>query len=216
MPRPPRIWFPEALYHLILRGDNREPIFFAGEDYRRYLKLLAEAKRRYGCQLFAYALMTNHIHLMVQTGEIHPVSKFMQVVNTAYTIYMNKKYHRVGHIFQGRYHSVLVEKDSYALELTRYIHLNPVRAGMARAPEAYRWSSYQAYLGRHENRMVDTELILDMISPLKAHQRELYSQFVKDGLSMRGPGLEQELLARHILGTPEFISMVKEGARSGV
>lgn len=217
MPRLPRIWFPEALYHLTIRGDNREPIFFAEPDYRRYLKLLKDAKQRYGCQLFAYALMTNHVHLMVQTGQTHPVSKFMQLVNTTYTVYVNKKYKRVGHIFQGRYHSVLVERDSYALELTRYIHLNPVRAGMARVPDEYRWSSYRAYLGRDGSRLVDTELILDMINPLKADQRDLYVQFVMDGLSIRSGLLEQELLTpNHILGTPEFISMVKKGVELGV
>ena len=215
MPRPPRIWFPEALYHLTVRGDNREPIFFVESDYRRYLKLLNEARREYDCRLFAYVLMTNHVHLMVQTGALHSVSKFMQWVNTTYTIYINKKYHRVGHIFQGRYHSVLAEKDSYALELTRYIHLNPVRAGMVRSPEQYRWSSYRAYLGKGIDQVgVDTEQMLGMISPSQTQQRSLYVQFVLEGLSMRRPILDQKtLMANRILGTPEFIAMVKEGAR---
>ncbi len=212
MPRPPRIWFPGALYHLVVRGDNREPIFFADPDYRTYLKLLSVATRRYGAQLFAYALMTNHVHLMVQTDQIHPVSKLMQSLNTAYTIYINKKYKRVGHVFQGRFHSVLVEKDRYALELTRYIHLNPVRAGLVRAPERYRWSSYRAYLGREEDRFVNPTDILAMISPDDARQRTLYAQFVRDGLTMNRP-LERGLLAHHILGSPDFVSMVKEGAR---
>jgi REP element-mobilizing transposase RayT len=214
MPRPHRIWFPEALYHLTIRGDNREPIFFIEEDHRKYLRLLGDAKQRYGCQLFAYALMTNHVHLMVQTGQTYPVSKLMQSVNTAYTIYMNKKYKRVGHIFQGRYHSVLVQKDSYALELSRYIHLNPVRAGMVRAPEQYRWSSYRAYVGKEQDRLVNAEELLGMMSPLEAEQRALYTQFVMDGLAMRRQVLEDGVLtANQILGTPEFISMVKEGAR---
>lgn len=212
MPRAPRIWFPEALYHLTIRGDNREPIFFADADYRRYLKLLSEAKQRYGCQLFAYALMTNHVHLMVQTGSTHPISKFMQLVNTAYTVYMNWKYQRVGHIFQGRYHSILVEKESYALELTRYIHLNPVRAGMVRAPQDYPWSSYRAYTGMESNPLVDAELMLDMIDLSKDRQREFYAQFVIEGISMRSPELNEEILAStRILGSPGFLVRVKEG-----
>ena len=193
MPRRPRIWFPGALYHIIVRGDNREPIFFIEQDYRTYLQFLNDAKGRYGCQLFAYALMTNHVHLMVQTGQLHPISKLMQSVNTVYTMYVNKKYKRVGHIFQGRYHGVLVEKESYALELTRYIHLNPVRAGLVRVPQQYRWSSYRAYLGKGDDGLVNTEEILAMVSPVESRRRSLYAQFVIDGLT-KGQTLERDLL----------------------
>ena len=209
MPRRPRLWFPEALYHLIDRGDNREPVFFFDVDYRYYLQLLAEAKQRFECRLFAYALMTNHVHLMLQTGQTYSVSKFMQWLNTSYTIYMNKRYKRVGHIFQGRYHSVLVEKESYALELSRYIHLNPVRAGIVRTPESYHWSSFHAYLQPGDNDLVTTDLMLEMISPIASHQRALYRQFVMDGLAARLSWLERQLEAsNHILGTVEFVERV--------
>ncbi|OGX38318.1 MAG: hypothetical protein A3C53_02540 [Omnitrophica WOR_2 bacterium RIFCSPHIGHO2_02_FULL_68_15] len=209
MPRRPRIWFPEALYHLIVRGDNREIIFFSDADYRRYLELVAEARQRFECRLFAYALMTNHAHLMVQTGQTHSVSKFMQWLNTSYTIYVNKRHQRVGHVFQGRYHSVLVEKDSYALELSRYIHLNPVRAGMVRTPEAYRWSSFHEYLHPGRPGLTDTDLILAMISPIASHQRPLYRQFVMEGLTARPSWLERQLEApNHIVGTAEFVEQV--------
>src|SRR3989338_538277 len=182
MPRPPRIWFPGALYHVMVRGDNREPIFFNDADRRSFLARLARAKHEYDCQLWAYVLMTNHVHLMLRTGDVHPVSKFMQSLNTAYTLYIHKKYQRVGHIFQGRFRSILVEKDSYALELTRYIHLNPVRAKMVPVPEAYRWSSYHAYLREESTMLVDSGEILAMISPVVAKQRTLYADFVRDGL----------------------------------
>lgn len=208
MPRPLRIWFPGALYHLVVRGDNREPIFFAEQDYHKYLQLLQVAKRRYGAHLFAYALMTNHVHLMVQTDQTYPVSKLMQSLNTAYTMYINKAYKRVGHVFQGRYHSVLVEKDAYALELTRYIHLNPVRAGLVRAPEQYPWSSYHAYLGRGGNRLVEPEEILAMVSPVESRRRMLYTQFVIDGL-MTQPLQDREILANRIVGSPDFVSRVQ-------
>ena len=184
MPRLPRIWFPGALYHVVARGDNREPLFFVEQDYRHYLKLLAAGKPRYGCQYYAYALMTNHVHLMIRTGLTHPLSKLMQSVNTAYTFYMHKRYRRVGHIFQGRYHSVLVDTDSYALELSRYIHLNPVRAGMVSSPEHHPWSSYRAYLYSGSDSVVEAEPLLAMMSPVPEQQRPLYSQFVNDGLPL--------------------------------
>lgn len=213
MPRQPRIWFPGALYHVTVRGNNREPIFLTEADYRRYLKLLAQGMRLVDARLLAYALMTNHVHLMVQTGPVHPISKLMQSLGTAYTMYVNHKYERVGHVFQGRYHSVLVEKDSYALELTRYIHLNPVRARMVRAPEQYRWSSYRAYLGKDDDRLVDTEDILSLISPSTAEQRPFYQQFVLEGMARRDALLDRLLAANSILGTPEFIARIKEGAK---
>ncbi|MDP3703962.1 MAG: transposase [Candidatus Omnitrophota bacterium] len=216
MPRPPRIWFPGALYHVMVRGDNREPIFFNDADRRSFLVRLARAKHEYGCQLWAYVLMTNHVHLMLRTGDIHPVSKFMQSLNTGYTFHVHKKYRRVGHIFQGRFHSILVEKDTYALELTRYIHLNPVRAKMVPVPEAYRWSSYHAYLGGDSTTLVDVEEVLAMMSPVVTKQRKLYIDFVRDGLQERNSAFEQVLLTAPVLGSPEFAALhgVRHQARN--
>ena len=131
MSRPIRIWFPGAWYHIFARGNNKAPIFFAVCDYLKYLDLLSEAVRQYGLRLHAYALMVNHIHLMVETGDRYSATKPMQSVHTAYTMYINRRYERVGHLFQGRYRSILVDQDAYALELSRDIHLNPVRSGLA-------------------------------------------------------------------------------------
>ena len=210
MPRPPRIWYPGALYHVMARGDNREAIFFASPDYRTYLFMLRRALRRYDGRLLAYALMTNHVHLFVETGQTHPVSKIMQSINTAYTFYMHRRYKRVGHIFQGRFHAILVEKDSYALEVTRYIHLNPVRAGMVRRPEDYRWSSYRAYLGMVAEPFVESRTILDMISASGA-QRQQYAEFVRDRLQEE---LTAQMLQRcWVLGSPAFVSRITAGAR---
>lgn len=216
MPRPPRFWFPGAVYHLICRGNNRQPTFFDQADHQVYLRLLGEARRRYDCRLFAYALMTNHLHLMVQTSQTHSVSTMMHFISTAYTMHVNQKYKRIGHVFHGRYRSILVEKDSYALELTRYIHLNPVRAGIVRAPEAYRWSSYRAYLQRQADPLTDAEEILKMLSPYgdDAERRAHYVQFVQDGLTAGRPVFQPEPLAvQGILGSPEFVLGVL-GARS--
>lgn len=180
MPRPARVWSPGAIYHLISRGNNRQTIFFREWDYRIYLRLVGDARQRFECTLLAYTLMTNHIHLMVQSDETVPISKFMQVIGTTYAMYVNKYYGRVGHLFQGRFHSVLVESDSQALELTRYIHLNPVRAGIVAHPAQYRWSSYRAYVGPVTDNLVNTRFILGFLSPRLGEQRHLYRQFVEE------------------------------------
>lgn len=200
MPRPPRVWSPGAIYHLIGRGNNRQTIFFREWDYRIYLRLIDDARKRFRCTLLAYTLMTNHVHLMVQSGDTVPISKFMQVIGTAYAMYVNKRYGRVGHLFQGRFHSVLVESDSQALELSRYLHLNPVRAGMAERPELYRWSSYRAYVGRVQDPLIDSSLILGMISPRPADQHDLYATFVSEG-QKQGQTLSTKLPRVFALGS---------------
>lgn len=213
MPRPLRVWFPEALYHVVVRGNNREPIFFSGGDYRKYLQVVQEGKARFACRLFAYALMTNHIHLMIQTGS-RPIAKLMQFINTTYTMYVNGRYGRVGHLFQGRYHSTLVEKESYAVELTRYIHLNPVRAGMARLPEEYPWSSYPAYVKGEQGALVEATEMLIMASPgqmTDSERQHHYAQFVMDGL-VPDESRDSLFMRKNILGSPAFIARVTEGS----
>lgn len=200
MPRPLRTWFPGALYHIVARGDNREPVFYAWVDYRYYLNLLAQGNKRYECRVLAYALMTNHVHLVLQTGETHPPAKPVQSMHTAYTMYMHKKYKRVGHIFQGRYHSTLVDKDSYLLELSRYVHLNPVRAGIVRKPEQYEWSSYRIYLGSEHNRLVHAGEVLGLISAPESQQRRLYREFVEQGLTQPGSVPKHEKWRDHPIG----------------
>lgn len=204
MPRAPRIWFPGAWYHIMARGDNREPIFFAEGDYLTYLRLLSEAAARYRCRIHAYALMTNHVHLMVETGPVEPMAKPMQWLQTSYASYIHRKYRRVGHVFQGRYRSILVERDSYALELSRYIHLNPVRAHLVRDPLDHPWSSYGAYMGQEGVGVVRTEQLLGMISPNPAEQRERYRQFVLEGLNS-SRDLMKQVRNRQFLGSPEFV-----------
>ncbi len=184
MPRPLRIWFPGAIYHVIARGNNRQPIFFQPRDYLRYLHLLEEARMRYECEVWAYALMENHVHLMLRTGQNHPISKLVQWLHTSYTVCFNKRYERVGHLFQGRFKSQLVEVDTYCLELSRYIHLNPVRAHLVMAPEQYRWSSYRVYveedmMRKHQVVTVNAEPVLSMVSPVAADRPRLYRAFVK-------------------------------------
>lgn len=136
MARPLRIMYAGAFYHVTARGNERKKIFLSHIDYEKFLSYLTDAIHKYGVALHAFVLMANHYHLIVETPKAN-LSAFMHVLNSAYTTYFNLKRRRSGHLFQGRYKALLVDKDHYLLELSRYIHLNPVRAGITEKPEDY-------------------------------------------------------------------------------
>ena len=144
MPRKPRVWYPGAVYHITSRGNRRSDIFLDDKDRLRYLRYLEETKQRYFFELHSYCLMTNHVHLLLETKQ-HPISPIMQKLNSRYAMSFNKRYNREGHLFQGRYHSVLVESVEQFTATSRYIHLNPVRANIVKKPDEYKWSSYLAF-----------------------------------------------------------------------
>jgi REP element-mobilizing transposase RayT len=146
MSRKPRIHFPGAVYHVIMRGNAGDPIFFEDRDrYRLYL-ILQHAVEKFGCRIHAFCFMTNHLHLVMQAGDI-PLSRIMQNISLRYTKWIHFTRSRSGHLFQGRYKAILLDADEYLLELVRYVHLNPVRAGMNATPEEHPWSGHHAYLG---------------------------------------------------------------------
>ncbi len=136
-----------ALHHVTARGNERRRIFRSDADRRKFLELLGEAVRRFAWSLTGWVLMSNHFHLVLETPEHLTLSEGMQWLNGTYADWFNRKYERVGHLFQGRFKSFLIEKETYLLEVLRYVVLNPVRAGMVERPEAYRWSSYRATAG---------------------------------------------------------------------
>ena len=146
MARPLRIEFAGALYHVTSRGNERRSIFRANRDRETFLSFLAIATRRFGWSVTAWVLMSNHYHLVIQTPEPN-LSRGMQWLNGTYAAWFNHRYNRSGHLFQGRFHGILVEKESYFAEVLRYVALNPVRAGIVQRPEEYRWSSYRASAG---------------------------------------------------------------------
>ena len=147
MARKPRVEYPGAFYHVMTRGNRKEAIFKDDKDRLRFLRKVLEYKERYGFILYAYILMKNHIHLLIETRDA-ALSKIMQGLLQSYTQWYNGKYRTVGHLFQGRYKSILCDKKVYLLNLIRYIHLNCVRAGLVRDPGEYKWSSHRIYLGR--------------------------------------------------------------------
>src|SRR3989344_2182750 len=143
MARLPRIVIPEQPLHIIQRGNNRLPCFFADEDYRFYLDSLKEASTRYGCRVHAYVLMTNHVHLLLTPESVESPSAALQSVGRRYVRYINHTYRRSGTLWEGRFKSALIDSERYLLVCSRYIELNPVRARMVEQPGDYRWSSYR-------------------------------------------------------------------------
>jgi REP element-mobilizing transposase RayT len=146
MARPLRITYPGAFYHVTSRGNEQRDVFKSNRDREKFLSYLESSTVRYGAVIHAYCLMSNHYHLLLKTPQGN-LSQIMRHINGAYTTYFNIKRKRAGHLFQGRYKAILVEADTYAQELSRYLHLNPVRAAMVAQPEEHPWSSYRYYIG---------------------------------------------------------------------
>ncbi len=182
MARKPRLHVPGGVYHVMLRGNGGQEIFFDEEDrYHLYL-LMQEGIERFGHRIHGFCCMPNHLHLVVQVAR-EPLSRIMQNLGFRYTRWVNKKQSRTGHLFQGRYKAVLVDADSYLLELVRYIHLNPVRAGLVKDPVEYPWSSHRAYLGLEELPWVQTESVLSQFAKRLVTCRKRYAIFIQKGIT---------------------------------
>ncbi|WP_068675247.1 transposase [Oceanobacillus sp. Castelsardo] len=175
MARKLRVWYPGAMYHITSRGNRRAALFYDESDKQSYLKILEEARFYYPFHLHAYCLMTNHIHLQLETVDHHP-QHIMKMLNSRYALYFNKRHRLVGHVFQGRYGAELFETVDYQLEVSRYIHLNPIEAEMVTKPKDYVWSSYGAYISDLKNQHVTTEKIL---GHFKVPRKEKYRKFVE-------------------------------------
>jgi putative transposase len=161
MPRRPRIQLAETPLHIVQRGINREPCFFAQEDYHCYLHWLEKSAHDWGCAIHAYVLMTNHVHLLLTPAKPDAPARLMQSVGRRYVQYINRFYRRTGSLWEGRYKSSVVQAETYLLACYRYIELNPVRADMVTDPGQYRWSSYRANgLGQPDSRLTPHVLYL--------------------------------------------------------
>ena len=223
MGRKPRVYYPGALYHVILRGNDGQSIFFDDQDRTRFYFLIQEGIERFGHRVHAFCLMTTHVHLTIQVGEVS-LSRILQNLSFRYTRWINWRHNRSGHLFQGRYKAVLVDADAYLLELTRYLHLNPVRARMVTEPEEYRWSGHRAYLGLEAILWLTTEWVLGQFSgSMLTAARRAYRRFVLEG---KGKSRQEEYhkgsdADSRILGDDTFIDRVLDqklamGVRSRV
>ena len=181
MARKPRVHVVGGLYHVMLRGNGGEDIFFSDDDRYHFYLLIQEGAERFGHRIHAFCLMDNHVHLAVQVAEVS-LSKIVQNLSFRYTRWVNKERVRVGHLFQGRYKAILVDADAYLLELVRYIHLNPVRARMVREPSAYAWSGHLAYLGQATVPWLTTDWVLGQLAKRRSTARQRYARFVNEGL----------------------------------
>lgn len=193
-----------GLYHVITRGNNRQQIFNAPADYEKFLSLLAVQKRKLPFFLYAYCLMTNHVHLLIER-QADTVGRIMHRVLTGYSQYYNRRYRRIGHLLQGRHKSILCQSERYLAELVRYIHLNPVRARMVKRPEQYRYSGHRSYLGLEAAGIVDVDPVLRHFGSRKKLARKAYSEFVAAGVKL---GHREEFYfvdEGRILGTEEFV-----------
>ncbi len=213
MARRPRVEFPGGLYHVISRGNRRQAVFSGDEDRDRFVRKLRDYKKRYGFRLYAYVLLDNHIHLLLETGS-HPLSKIMQGILQSHSQYYNRRYGTAGHLFQGRYTAILCEKDAYLLQLVRYIHLNPVRAGLVRDPAGYRWSSHNSYLAAESGDLIDADLVLALFSQRRATAVAEYEEFVSAAI---GEGRREDyyrVTDQRFLGSQEFVERLEreEGA----
>jgi putative transposase len=215
MARKPRIYYPGALYHVILRGNARQDIFFSDQDRCRFLLLLQEGVERFGHRIHAFCLMTNHIHLALQVGNV-PLSRILQNLSFRYTRWCNWRRNKSGHLFQGRYKAVLVDADAYLVQLAGYIHLNPVRSGMAPAASDYPWSSHRAYLGEETIPWLSTEPVLALFSNTLPKARSLFGTFVDE---RRKEGHREEFHRGaagdgRVLGEDDFVETVLRQAGS--
>jgi len=179
MPRQIREKGEFGTYHIIQRGNERKNLFNCDDDKTRFLDTLKKMKEKYNFTIYAYCLMDNHIHLIINDNG-NDISKIIKSINISYAYYFNKMYQRCGHLFQDRFKSELIDNDSYLLEVSRYIHNNPVKAEMVNEPSDYKWSSYNIYLGMDKDRLelINRSKILECISEKREKAVKAYIEFV--------------------------------------
>jgi putative transposase len=210
--RKPRIDFSGALYHVIARGNQGQRVFQDDRDLALYQQLLAEYKGQCHCSVYAYALMPNHIHILIETGQIS-LSRLMHRLQFRYTLRANLKYKTHGHLFQGRYKAILCDKDAYLLELSAYIHLNPVRAGLVEDPSDYAWSSYRSYIKTHSEHLADTSYLLSQFSLNPQVARNRYRRFVEDRLDQGHRDDFYVVKEQRLLGDESFVERIHRAAK---
>lgn len=193
MPRAPRIDVPGQIYHVINRGVKQLAIFHDDEDRLEFIDWLKETRRRYPLEIHRYSLMTNHYHLLVRPFE--SLSRTMQFFSSRFAAWFNRKYRHSGHLFQGRFHSILVDKDSYYTTVCRYIDLNAVRAGIVSRPEDYRWCNYRSTIEGTSDPIADGGFVLDFFGSDPAMQRVRYRRFVEESMTKPEP-ITHEILLR--------------------
>ena len=211
MARPLRIEYPGAVYHVTNRGNDKKDIFKDDQDRETFLKILALVDKRYHWLCHAFCLMDNHYHLMIETPDGN-LSLGMRQLNGVYTQARNKRYNKTGHLFQGRYKAILIQKDSHLLEVCRYVVLNPVRARMVETPEDWKWSSYRATAGNEPPHLcLTTDWLLGQFSRSRHKAEKEYCQFVKWGIGKET--IWNEVKGQALLGEDDFVDSLADHLR---
>ncbi len=209
MARSPRITIPAYPHHIIQRGNNRAATFFAIDDYRFFLECLHQAKAKCQCRIYAYVLMTNHFHLLIEPREVGDLGRFMQSVGRRYVRYVNNTYRRSGTLWEGRFKSAAVSRDEYLIACSRYIELNPVRAGIVAHPKEYPWSSYQHRALGVPDRLLDEDVWYAALGTTEKERQERYQAWMDAQIDVRewaeirqatqrGRLIGQETFKRHV------------------
>lgn len=208
MSRPLRIEYPGALYHITSRGNARSDIYLTKEDRHIFLKILEQVSERYHWQCYAWCLMTNHYHLVIETAEAN-LSRGMRQLNSFYTQTFNRTHHRVGHLFQGRYKALLIDKDSYLLEVIRYVLLNPVRANMVKTAGQYPWSSYRAMINKvNAPNCLAKAWVLSQFGKREAAAQKHFINYIQEAKN-QSP-LWEQLRQQLYLGDEQFVQQQKQ------
>ncbi len=213
MARPLRLEFPGALYHVTSRGNRQDNVYLDDTDRAAFLAVVGEVCDRFQWVLHVYCLMRNHYHLVLETVEAN-LSRGMRHLNGVYTQRFNRRHGRVGHVFQGRYKAILVQKDAYLLTLSRYVALNPVRAGVVGHPAEWPWSSYRAMVGLEPSPdWLATDWVLSQFGPERAQAIRAYERFVREGIGKPGPWGD----VRHqvFLGDERFMARLQDHRAAG-
>jgi len=207
--RPLRIIYPGAFYHIAARGNEGKAVFRSERDREKFLEYLETASDKYNAVIHVFCMMDNHYHLLLETPGAN-LSQIMHHINGAYTTYYNVKRARSGHLFQGRYKAILVEQNEYAKELSRYIHLNPVRAKLVQAPEDYAWSSYNYYIGNKKTpEWLRRDFILGCFGSRASASQRQYRKFVQSLVGQQYDSPLKDVIGSVLLGSPDFIHFIQ-------
>ncbi|MEW6053516.1 MAG: transposase [Nitrospirota bacterium] len=210
MARPLRLSFENAVYHITVRGNRREPVFHDDEDRQTFLRKINETCLKYSFVCFAYCLMDNHYHLFLKTP-LANISEGMHYLNTSYVNWFKARHKLVGVVFQGRYKSLLVDENNYGIQLSTYIHLNPYRAGIVENLKGYPWSSYRGYvIGEKSSVKLDTGFILEQFDTDPERSRKKYESYVMENLKMENP--VKDSFRGVVLGDEDFLHAIRERA----
>ena len=211
MARKPRYHIPGAFYHLMLRGNDGQKIFFSDTDQCRMCLLIQQGVERYGHRIHAFCFMNNHIHLLVQVAHI-PISKIVHNLAFRYSQDINRRYSKIGHLFQGRFKSILLEESGYFLKLVRYIHMNPVRAKLVSKPEDYQWSGHKAYLGIDDDIVwLTIDYALAKFDSVLGQARRMYNDYIlKIESTEELNKLRMNFKDSQVLGNDDFLEEIRE------